>query len=343
MNDEKQQNIVDHAFAELTKHGVGVEPVVMAAPEPGGADMVVRLVGAGGKAQTYAIETKKYVTAATVGGIIHALEKWRNKDGRPTLLVAPYITPPLAERLREKNIEFVDTAGNAYLKQLDWMVWVKGQRPAQKPGVPETNRAFQPGGLKVIFALLCRPDMAGRPYRELAEAAGVAHGTAAGTITEATQLGFVARINGKRRLLQAEKLLRQWAEAYARTLRPKLVLARYQAEMLPTWETLPAEQYGMMLGGEMAAARITRRLHPATLTLFADKINPRFILDFRLRPHPQGNVEVLRRFWRFDTGYAGMAPLPLIFADLLAIGDARCVEAADQIYERIMENDEFIQ
>ncbi len=35
-------------------------------------------------------------------------------------------------------------------------------------------------------------------------------------------------IDGARRLLQPERLLRQWAEAYARMLRPKLLLGLYQ-------------------------------------------------------------------------------------------------------------------
>ena len=32
-----------------------------------------------------------------------------------------------------------------------------------------------------------------------------------------------------------------------------------------------------------------------------------------------------------------MTPYPLIYADLLNIGDARCLEAADLIYDRIID------
>lgn len=35
--------------------------------------------------------------------------------------------------------------------------------------------------------------------------------------------------------------------------------------------------------------------------------------------------------------YGDVAPLSLIYADLLLIGDARCIETADLIYERILD------
>ena len=69
-------------------------------------------------------------------------------------------------------------------------------------------------------------------------------------------------IGGRRRLLQCELLLEQWAEAYARTLRPKLTLGRYRTELHRWWIGFDPQQYGLVLGGEPAAERLTR--YPAT-------------------------------------------------------------------------------
>jgi hypothetical protein len=61
------------------------------------------------------------------------------------------------------------------------------------------------------------------------------------------------------------------------------------------------------------------------------------ILDYKLRPAADGRVEFVKRFWAFDADDEAVVPLPLIYADLLMIGDGRCLETADLIYERIVD------
>jgi hypothetical protein len=50
-------------------------------------------------------------------------------------------------------------------------------------------------------------------------------------------------------------------------------------------------------------------------------------------------VEIYRRFWTFVGGDAALAPEPLVYADLMATGDGRCMETAKLIYERIFRPD----
>src|SRR4029453_14513586 len=144
----------------------------------------------------------------------------------------------------------------AVLQQFE-RLGVKGQRPTKHEAPRQMGRAFQARGLQVIFALLCRPEQVDRPYREIAKLAGVAHGTVGWVMGELPKLGFVAEVAHKRRLVQPERLLQQWVEAYARTLRPKLVLGRFKAEWLDWWETLDPLEYGLTMGGEGAGARLT--------------------------------------------------------------------------------------
>ena len=118
----------------------------------------------GGQRIAYTVEAKRALTPATLGAALHELAQLKP----PALLVADYVTPPMAERLREAGVEFLDGAGNAYLNQPPLLVWVKGQRPAEKLVAPEVGRAFQPGGLQVLFALLGDPAALNLPYRELA-------------------------------------------------------------------------------------------------------------------------------------------------------------------------------
>ncbi len=297
------------------------------------ADVVVR-IGDRGHDRTYVAEIKRGLRPATLGAALYQIERL----DQPGLLIADYVTPPMAETLKARGIAFLDAAGNAYLNQPPLLVWVKGQRPTTKfAGGLQTGRAFRPGGLKVLFALLCHPEWVARPYRDLAGQAGVAHGTVGWVMADLQKLGFVAEIDGERRLLQQDRLLKQWTEAYARTLRPKLVLGRYRADGTGWWQELAPHQYDVQLGGEVAAARITGYLRPGTVTLYGKKAEPPLLLDYELRPDPAGPVEFVKRFWAFETDDEALVPLPLIYADLLMLGDARCLETADLIYEKILD------
>jgi hypothetical protein len=75
------------------------------------------------------------------------------------VLITDYVTPQMAQVLKARGTTFLDAAGNAYINQPPVLVWVKGERPAHLEIQPaDAGRAFRPGGLKVLFALLCHPE-----------------------------------------------------------------------------------------------------------------------------------------------------------------------------------------
>jgi hypothetical protein len=49
-------------------------------------------------------------------------------------------------------------------------------------------------------------------------------------------------------------------------------------------------------------------------------------------------VEVRKRFWNFpgDPEHVDLVPPLLVYADLLATGDARCIETAKMIHDRYL-------
>ena len=333
VNKVLQHDLLEAAIRAAQQIGLGIE-VLQLEPQlgPARADALIR-VRHGDLEVLYAVEVKHGLRPATLGVVINQLEHL----GQPALLVTDHVTPPLADALKQRGIAFLDAAGNAYLNHPPLLVWVKGQRPKGTLNTANvTTRTFNPSGLQVIFPLLCHPEWADRPYREIAQLAGVAHGTVGWVLAELPKLGFMAEVNGKRRLLQPERLLQQWVEAYARTLRPRLLLGRFHTDLLDWYTTIDPGKYGYLLGGEAAAARLTHHLRPGTVTLYGQKVEPRFLLDQRLRPDPQGEVEILKRFWKFDNDDPTITPLPLMYADLLAIGDARCLETAKFLYGDIL-------
>ena len=326
--------LLEAILAGIRRLGIAIN-VEVSRPDTGGhhADALVQ-IGHCGRVRTYAARMAKGLRPVTLGATLHQIERFDH----PGLLMADHVTPPMAETLKARGVAFVDAAGNAYINQPPMFVWVKGERPRHRMTAGwARGRVFRPGGLKVVFTLLCHPEWTDRPYREIAVRAGVAHGTVGDVVAELQKLRFIATVNGKRRLLQPERLLRQWAEAFARTLRPRLLLGRYRAAPGRWWTEFSLAEYGMLLGGEPAAEKLTRYLRPGTVTLYGDKVDSRLLLDFKLHPDPDGSVEFVKRFWAFETHDDRLVPLPLIYADLLMIGDARCLETADLIYERIID------
>lgn len=334
--------LLSKALEALRRHGLKAR-IVPHAPRVDRTrpDAVVK-IGRGTAGKLYAAEVKRNVHVATIGAfrLRHAGTK------QPPLLVADYVTPAIAEQLRANDIPFVDTVGNAYLKQPGLLIWVKGNRREAPGGAIDLRkqqavRAFEPAGLRVLFAFLCHPPLVDRPFREIADKADVAHGTVGEVMAELPHRGYVydfGKTGGGRKLRNVEDLLVKWAEAYARKLKPKLFIGRYAARMPDWWRDVDPTKYGMTFGAEPAAARITRHLKPAIITLYGDRAEPRLLLDHALRTDPGGDVEIDRRFWRFETDEErrGLAPLPLIYADLLATGDPRCIETAGLIRERYL-------
>jgi len=301
----------------------------------GGDPRAAAVVGLrfGGRDIRYVAEVKRGLRPATLGAVIHQL---RALPANP-LLVADHVTPPLADALRTEEIEFIDAAGNAFLNRPPLLVFVKGQRPAGQQPIPERGRAFRATGLQVLFALLARPELVARPYREIAVNAGVAHGTVGWVMAELPGMGYLADVGGRRRLINGERLLGQWTEAYARTLRPRLLLGRFRGELKGLGARRAMWKEELLLGGELAAARLTRHLRPGTATFYAQAIDPKVVLGLVLRADAEGNVDFRRRFWTFPGEKPRLVPTLLVYADLLAIGDARCLETAQFLQGQLLD------
>src|SRR5690606_10807619 len=134
-------------------------------------------------------------------------------------------------------------------------------------------------------------------------------------------------------------LLTQWVDAYARQLRPRTLIGRYYVPTLEGWRNWPVRQHGALWGGEPAGALLTDHLRPGELTLYDDRLptllaaQEKFIKE--AAPGHAAVVEVRRKFWNFqlDVARPDITPPVLVYADLLATGDARCIETAKMVYD----------
>lgn len=335
--------VLARGIEALRDFGIAVERA--AKPKAGdGVDAWLR-VGRGRDRTLYAAIVRKRLAPAALGPMLHPLTGAK----RRALLIADYVTPPVALRLREKGVAFVDAAGNAWIEQPGLVLWQTGNKPVRTPKAGQAVRVFQPAGIQVVFALLCNPERVNAPVREIAEMAGVAHGTVGRILDDLRRMGHVVELGRRegargrarqRRLLQRRRLLDLWVEAYAQVLRPRLDPRRYRPLNATTpdwWKKAKYREVGAWLGGEGAAEIVTRYLKPQDITIYADD-RTAFLKKHKLVVDPQGPVIFLDRFWHFDHEweFPNAVPPALIYADLLATGDDRCRETAGMVYEKYL-------
>jgi hypothetical protein len=65
----------------------------------------------------------------------------------PHLLVAYYVNPLLAERLKNLGVPYIDCTGNAYLNAKTIFIYSKGNKPEKKENF-QRARLFKPGACK---------------------------------------------------------------------------------------------------------------------------------------------------------------------------------------------------
>jgi hypothetical protein len=240
-------------------------------------------------------------------------------------------------------VQFIDTVGNAYINRPPTYAYVKGNR--QITTKKETaRRAFGPTGLKVVFVFLCDPELVNAPYREIADKADVALGTAGWVINDLKVTGFIIDKGGKRgrRLVNYRKLLDRWVEAYPEKLQPKQWAGYFLADDPYWWKEIDIRKYHALWGGEIAAAKYTKYLKPVVATVYLPKeAGNQLLQDGRLRKQyateGEKTVKIYRPFWRLQEDNTECVHPVLVYADLIATGDVRNIETAKLIYDEYID------
>jgi hypothetical protein len=295
-------------------------------------DKVIRLT-IGEKKIQYFTEIKNNFTQATIGLLL----QYRNMLPGPMLLVTNYVNDVMAEHLKEKKIDFIDTAGNAYINQPQTYIYVKGCKLKDKLQNQPLGRAFLPTGLKVAFTFLCDPKLINKNYRTIAQAAGVALGNIGWIINDLKTQGFIIDMGRHGyKLIQKQLLLDRFVEEYPKKLRQQLFLGKFRGDQ-NWWEKTDTHFENALWGGEAAAAKMGNFLKPQNIAIYLkqEMLNA-FLLKNRLKRDVDGDVEILKLFWDpVDLAAKnGLVHPILIYADLLATADQRNIEAAKVIYEQ---------
>lgn len=262
----------------------------------------------------------------------------------PLLVLASSVHARSAQEFRSAGIQFLDAAGNAYLRFAGVIIDVRGRRPdpSTAPGRRPARASaglFTPRRAQVIFAVLCWPGLLDAPVRTLAAHARVSVGQAQSTLKILDEQGFIDRWNGI--LFRPEALAEQWSNAFATGLGPKTLVRQFHG--VPSDITLSGCG-PVYVSGEQSAPWIE---NPETATLYVEEFSPRLVFDNRWRTDGVANIMVHSVFWDAPSAawvarhhgvqppdsFPAPAPPLLVYADLKATGESRQLEAAQQMKE----------
>ena len=325
------------AFALHESAGLIMEVLERDDDAPGGTsrpDAVVRI-----NERTFRTEVKS--TVDRVDALRNAqlalrrLAEARTHAFDDTLLVTSHLTPHLLNTCRELKLNAVDGSGNAHLAWDNTVVLVSG-RPRQTR--TEVRLGWTATAVRLALLALAAPQVLNSPQRSIATSAGISLGSVGSTLDWLESRRFLLRRDTGISVMRGNELLAEWSVAYPARLRPRLQPQHFTAPS-GTRQWAKAEIAPGEWSGEVAAALRHGDLRPATAELYVDPaarrdVVRRLVRDFHLRPDPAGELTVLDRFWGFDNERdSKTVPWPLVYADLLHIGDPRTTEAAARIKE----------
>lgn len=289
------------------------------------------------KDEQFIVEAKLTVRNSNLGLILSQLEDVKQNSKRPIILIAEYISKMAAEEFKKRDINYIDIAGNAFIKYNNLLIFIDGQK---KPKQEKTNqsRAFQEAGLKILFQLLYKPEHLQDSYRKITEKADVSIGSVSNVMAELEDLNYLLKTSDKRVLKNKNKLLERWIVEYNAVLRPRIVRKKMRFlddDFQQQWRNINTHfsDGSVLWGGEPGAAILTENLRPEKFTLFTNLDLSEVAKAVKLVPSENGDVEILQKFWNNNSENKKTAPALLIYADLINSGFGRNIETAKQILE----------
>ena len=299
-------------------------------------------IGSVKKLSRFNVEVKHELRSAQLPRILHQLDL---VNGYATLIISQYIPKPLKQELKSLGVNYLEAAGNAFIKTEEIFVYINDQ-PVTETRLPAEGKLWNPTGLKFLFAILQFPDLINQPYRRIAQFSNIALGTVGSLINELETEGFLkagssGQIRNFKFIEQKDRLVQKWAELFRAVLRPKLLKGTYRLmnqENFKDWQNI--DQKDFLWGGEAAGALLTNYLSPEKLTIYTEVSPSKLMKELKLIPDKNGSIEIMDQFWisQYEPNeIVRTIPFLLAYAELITSFDSRCQETALRIKQKYLE------
>jgi hypothetical protein len=257
----------------------------------------------------------------------------------PPLIIAKKISQSVKQLLKTKKISFVETVGNIYIETGTLYILIEGNKQPRETSNQFTNRAFASTGLRLVFNLLLDPTLINLSYREIGKNLDISYANVAYIFKDLEKEGFIPyNKRGFRALKNKEELVNRWMYAYSKKLKPDLLLGRYKflnEEKFNDWVSISFDSNDTAWGGEPAGGLLTNYLKPEMLTIYTEEPILSLIKKMKIVSSRDGNIFIYQKFWKkSEETITQIAPVLLVYADLMTSNDERCLETAGIIYEK---------
>jgi hypothetical protein len=290
------------------------------------------------KSTQFIVEAKSAMRTSNLGLMLNRIEELREISDKPIIFIGEYISKDATRLLKERNFNYIDTAGNAFINEGGLTIYIEGKTRMKKDRNNQ-SRAFQEAGLKIIFYLLSEPENLQHSYRKIAQNVEVSLGSVSNVMAELEELNYLMKSKNKRVLKNKEDLLERWLIEYNAVLKPRITRAKMKfidPDWTKNWKQLPSLKNAITWGGEPAGALMIGNLKPEEFIIYSNLEIPELAKKMRLVPDKDGRVEVRQKFWRNDDLH--IAPFLLVYTDLMNSGLGRNVEIANQIFENELQH-----
>ncbi|MGE5339907.1 MAG: type IV toxin-antitoxin system AbiEi family antitoxin [Candidatus Omnitrophota bacterium] len=263
------------------------------------------------------------------------------------MLLADYISPPIADTLRMKKIWFIDEAGNIYI-EIPEKIFIlntnKGRIETEKrhPLVSHVNG-------KLFFYLLKNGPQLKSGYREIAAKSMVSLGKVSQTLAELKRRKIIKVTGDGLCVLEPLKLLELWVRIYLEKIKPQSFKGKYKWPYGKDFSNIDRVSVQLKpaigIGGERAAELYTGYLKSAFMDLWVpENYMAEFAKQVKLLESREGTIRLYTLFSDalLNTDEPGeeiqikkLHPL-VVYADLVETSDPRCVETAHMIKEKYL-------
>ena len=279
----------------------------------------------------FACEVKTQVSKANYNLVLQQMRKLKEEVDLPLLLASHYFAPDVFESFSAEGINVVDSSGNCKIEAKQLFINIIGQKstPIKQP----KGKAFNEAGLKAVFYFLLNDTNINQPYRQISNNTGLSLGTITNVVEELLYEKFVIKTSKGRILKNKRALLDTWQVHYNQTLKPKLLLKTMEfvdSDSRKDWELIALPD-GVCWGGEGGAYLTNKYLIPEQFDIYTEGPSINLMMTRKMRFEENGSIHVYQKFWRSQ--HERVAPMILIYADLMGSGNSRCIEAAQKLIE----------
>jgi hypothetical protein len=260
-------------------------------------------------------------------------------DNSDFILIAEYINPNLAQRLKSIGVFFIDTVGNVFINKSPILIDIKGEKMKTNEA---KNRLYTTAGLQVLFSLLTIDDLINKPYREIAKISKSANGTVAIIMNNLKEHNFIINVGGKKfKFVDKQRVLENWTAFYSLKLKPKKIIGKFNSQLPDFWKKIDISKYNAQWSSEVAAVKRNYLFIPRNYAIYIEnnlvEIN-KLKLEARLSEDKNGNIELVERFWNNPNNSLMeeiVDPL-IVYVDLIGINDPRNFEIASLFSKEVI-------